>query len=73
MTVLAVAGVTMRVVLYMLGIVAIAGGAVLAAHASGYIGHAGVMPSTTTNWWMFGGLLISFAGAAIIFSARGAD
>jgi hypothetical protein len=68
-----VAGLTMRSVLYVLGILAIAGGAALAAHASGYIGHDSMMSPPTTNWWMFGGLLISFVGAAIVFSARGAD
>lgn len=67
------AGLTMRSVLYVLGILAIAGGAALAAHASGYIGHGSMMSPPATNWWMFGGLLISFVGAAIDFSARGAD
>ncbi|WP_283196307.1 hypothetical protein [Rhizobium sp. AN80A] len=62
----------MRSVLYLLGIAAIAGGAALAAHASGFIGD-GSLRSSATDWWMFGGLLISLAGAAIIFCARGAD
>jgi hypothetical protein len=61
----------MRSIFYGLGVVAILGGAAVAVHASGFIGDPSVR--SVSNGWMFGGLLVSFAGAAIIFAARGAD
>jgi hypothetical protein len=63
----------MRSVFYILGVAAIVAGAAVAAHASGFVGVAEPSLRSAPNGWMFGGLLISFAGAAMIFAARGAD
>jgi ethanolamine transporter EutH len=61
----------MRSVFYLLGVVTIVAGALLAAHASGFIGDPSLR--SVPSGWMFGGVLVSFAGAAIIFAARGPD
>jgi hypothetical protein len=60
----------MQMIFYIAGFAAIVIGAVVAADASGFIGDPTLRTVQTS--WMFGGLVVSLAGAAMIFAARGA-
>jgi hypothetical protein len=59
----------MQRMLYVLGLAAIVAGAAIAANGSGFVGDSSLRAAP--GWWMYGGLLISLAGAATIFAARG--
>lgn len=59
----------MQRMLYVLGLAAIVAGAAIAANGSGFVGDLSLRAAP--GWWMYGGLLISLAGAATIFAARG--
>jgi hypothetical protein len=59
----------MQRMLYVLGLAAIVAGAAIAANGCGFVGDSSLRAAP--GWWMYGGLLISLAGAATIFAARG--
>ncbi len=61
----------MRLFFQMLGLAAVAIGAAVAVDGSGYIGDPGMF--SAPSWWMYGGLFVSLAGAAVIFAARGSN